>query len=172
MMPLFQSVEQIDGNQAVIARRRYGLIEVVCGELVAVHFRPWPKIVSTAEAEWLGGWRHARHRNDQCLLYYNQPFRHSNFLALKYTVSTWGTSYRTFRRALAVLDEVARIKRTDAIVAEVTNTRISDRFLRRQGWERHLLNSPRRHYIKRFYGKYANLLPTSDAPIAVLPTSF
>ena len=48
---------------------------------------------------------------DRCLLYYNQPRRMPNFLALKYVVSTSGTSYRTFRAALAALDAIAEMKR-------------------------------------------------------------
>ena len=53
-----------------------------------------------------------------------------------------------------MLDEIARIKGTDAIVAELSNLRISDRLARRWGWEPHVPSSRRRHYIKRFYGSY------------------
>jgi hypothetical protein len=53
-----------------------------------------------------------------------------------------------------VLDEIARIKQTDAIVCDVRNARISDRLLRRWGWESHVPQSRRRHFIKRFYGEY------------------
>ena len=56
--------------------------------------------------------------------------------------------------ALLVLDEIAKLKRTDAIVCEVSNWRISDRLLTRWGWESHLGESRRRHFIKRFYGDY------------------
>jgi hypothetical protein len=80
-----------------------------------------------------------------------------NFLALKYLVSSMGTSFRTVRATLHVLDRIAEIKRTDAIVTEVTNFRISERALRRLGWERHLYGSKRRHYIKRFYGDYSSI---------------
>ena len=55
---------------------------------------------------------------------------------------------------LVILDEIARLKGTDAIVAEVRNLRISERLLRRWGWESHMPTSRRRHYIKRFYGTY------------------
>jgi hypothetical protein len=55
---------------------------------------------------------------------------------------------------LIVLDEIARLKGSDAIVAEVRNLRISNRLLHRWGWESHLPTSRRRHYIKRFYGSY------------------
>jgi len=87
-------------------------------------------------------------------LYYNQPCRHRRFLALKYIISGYGATFRTFRSALIILDEIARLKRTDAIVAEVRNLRISDRLLARWGWESHMPTSRRRHFIKRFYGSY------------------
>ena len=58
------------------------------------------------------------------------------------------------RRSLIVLDEVARIKNADAIITEVTNCRITDKLMARFGWEPHLPNSRRRHFIRRFYGKF------------------
>ncbi len=154
MTKLFETVRNIPKHCDVIARRPYGVIEVTEGRFEAIHLRPWPKIISVVEANWLGGWQHGRWKKDQCLLYYNQPMGHPNFLALKYTVSSLGTTYKTFRRTLQVLDEVARIKQTDAIVAEVTNHRLSDRFMKRMGWEQHLLHKKGRHYIKRFYGEF------------------
>jgi hypothetical protein len=81
-------------------------------------------------------------------------------LALSYIVSSGDTSLASVQRALAILDEIARIKQSDAIVCEITGPRLSDRILCREGWERHLPQSPRRHYIKRFYGKY----PTHSLP--------
>ena len=46
-----------------------------------------------------------------------------NFLALRYVVSTPGTSYRTFRAALTALDAIAALKRVDAIVCDAANIR-------------------------------------------------
>jgi hypothetical protein len=51
------------------------------------------------------------------------------------------------------------IKRSDALLCDVLNERISDRLLQRWGWERHVLDSPRRHHIKRFYGEYPPAQP-------------
>jgi hypothetical protein len=59
--------------------------------------------------------------------------------------------------SMAVLDEIARIKRSDAILTDAANFRISDRFLRRQGWERHTKARYHRNYIKRFYGEYSTV---------------
>jgi hypothetical protein len=91
---------------------------------------------------------------DRCLLYYNQPRRFSNFLALKYIVSTHGTTYATFRTALITLDQIAELKRTDAILCDAANSRLSDRLFRRFGWEPHKPQRWRRNFIKRFYGAY------------------
>ena len=63
----------------------------------------------------------------------------------------------TMLGALAVLDEIARIKQSDAILTDAANFRISDRFLRRQGWERHTKARYHRNYIKRFYGEYSRV---------------
>lgn len=151
---MFGTVVNLNEGREAIRDNRYGVIEVEDERFRRIKFRGWPKMISASEALWLGGWQHKRQKRNQCRLFYNQPLSSSNFLALKYIVSTLGTSYATFRGALVILDEVARIKRTNAIVCEVTNGRISDRLLTRFGWERHLESSRRRHFIRRFYGAY------------------
>jgi hypothetical protein len=138
----------------LLRRRRYGVIEIRAGNLERIVLPPWPKIVSLPEVWWLGGGEHAHGAGDRCRLYYNQPWSCPNFLALKYVVSSYQASFATVRRAAQVLDEIARLKRTDAIVCEASNLRISARLLARWGWERHCPGSRRRHYIKRFYGVY------------------
>ncbi len=77
-----------------------------------------------------------------------------NFLALKYVVSTPGTSYRTFRASLKALDAIAALKQIDAIVCDAANARLSDRFMARQGWEPHKPQRWHRNYIRRYYGEY------------------
>ena len=154
MFGLFDSINDLLESKEVVRRRRYGVIEVVGSELISVSFRPWPKMISVAEIGWFGAAAHRKKEADRCVLYYNQPIQSSNYLALKYVVSNHGTSYKTFRKCLVVFDQIAWIKRTDALVCEASNLRISDRFMKRQGWERHMESSSRRHYIKRFYGEY------------------
>ena len=114
--PIETIVDFENGRERVRARR-YGVIENVAGELRAVHLRPWPKLVSLTEF-WplLGPRYHSGGAPDRCLLYYNQPRRMPNFLALRYVVSTSGTSYRTFRGALVALDAIAELKGIDAVV--------------------------------------------------------
>ena len=154
-MPLFHDqVTNLDQGKEKIRSRRFGVIEVVDETFRRIRFRPWPKMISSVEANWLGGWRHQNRKLNRCLLYYNQPLGSAGSLALKYVQSSLGTSYATFRGALVLLDEVAKIKNSCAIVAEVTNSKISERFILRQGWEPHLEHSRYRHIIRRFYGEY------------------
>jgi len=156
-MALFEVVVDLQAQAVVLRKRRYGVIVADQGQLVKIVLRPWPKLISVAEILLWGDRYHEQKQDNRCWLYYNQPFRHSSFLALKYVISGRGATLRTLRRCLTVLDEVARIKNTDAIVCEASNVRISDRLLRRWGWEPHVPSSRRRHFIKRFYGIY----PTS-----------
>ena len=65
-----------------------------------------------------------------------------------------GTSYATFRKALATLDQIAEIKRSDALLCDASSQRLSERFLQRMGWEPHAPRWGHRNYIRRFYGVY------------------
>jgi hypothetical protein len=144
------------GRESICARR-YGVIETAAGRLQAIHFRRWPKIASWPELLPLGARYHCRGAADRCLLYYNQPRRLPNYLALRYVVSTVGTSYATFRAALRALDRVAAIKLIDAIVCDAGNIRLSDRLMTRLGWESHKPQRWHRNYIRRFYGVYPEI---------------
>lgn len=161
-MRLFDQESDLSDPFGKIFNRSYGIIVVEAGEFSAIKFKPWPKIISTWEVGLSGQRVHQSGRClDRCLLYYNQPLFHRRYLALKYVVSRRGTSFRSFRLATQILDEVARIKRSDAIVCEVTNPSISNRLMKRWGWERHLTDQSARHFIKRFYGEYPAPLPGS-----------
>jgi hypothetical protein len=144
-----------------LRRGRYGVIETRDGRLVSICLRTWPKIATTLEANLSGNHCHRGRPGDRCRLYYNQPRSFPNFLALKYVVSQRDCTLATFRRALEVLDEVARVKRTDAILCDAWNLRISDRLLARWGWKPHKPTRWHRHFIKRFYGVY----PTERAEV-------
>lgn len=155
MFNWFDSETDLTDPLRKIFSRAYGTIVVQQQSFQSIRFKPWPKLISYHGVQHQEKQKHqADNSDDTCLLYYNQPFFHKNFLALKYIISHRGTSFRTFRLAVRILDEVARIKRSDALVCEVTNQRISDRLLTRWGWEEHLQESRGRHFIKRFYGEY------------------
>ncbi len=153
-MPLFETITDLQEGAEVLQRRRYGVIEMLDDQLVGVHLRPWPKLVSLPEVWFLGNRYHRLKRGNRCWLYYNQPLGHSAFLTITYGVSRRDTSLRAVRGALRVLDEIARIKDSNAILCEVSNARISDRLLARWGWQSHVEGSWRRHFIKRFYGEF------------------
>ncbi len=153
-MPLWETVIDLEAHADVIRRRRYGVIEAREGRVTSIRFRPLPKWVTLPQAIVFGPRRHRRWSADCCRLYFNQPRRFANFLALPYMVSGCGTRLATIYAALAALDEVARIKRSDAILADVQNDRIGPRLLERHGWQPHAPSRRHRNYIKRFYGEY------------------
>jgi hypothetical protein len=154
-MPLFSFITDLGRNAETLRRKRYGVIEVRDGRFYCVHLRPWPKILVGPEVVWFGKWWHQSRGGDRLLLYYNQPLRFSNFLVLAYAVSHRATSMRSVRVGLETLEEIARLKRSDAMLCDLSNWRISARFMRRWGCEPHCPAAWwHRHFIKRFYGKY------------------
>ena len=157
MTGMFRTVLDVDTDQDLLKHRAYGVIEVCNQRLKAIHLRPYPKLISVAEIQWSKLWKKqvsGHSVKDRVLLYYNQPMLHRNFLALKYFVSDHQSTLSSIAVSLSVLDFIAQIKRTDAIVTQITNDRIQDRHLQHFGWEEHLLESRGRHWIKRFYGEY------------------
>lgn len=154
MDPLFETAVDLDRDAGMLRRRRYGVIEAAEGTFRRVLLRPFPKLVSAAEVFLLGPWYHRHRCADRCLLFYNQPRRFPNFLAVTYVVSGRGTRFGTVRRALEALDRIAEIKGTDALLCDVANWRISRKMLARWGWQPHCPSRWHRHYIKRFYGVY------------------
>jgi len=149
-----ESVYDVKAQQETLRRRRYGVIEAANGKLVRIQLRPWPKFGSLLEAQWVKATKSRRHRRDICRLFYNEPISHPGFLTLAFVESSLNTSAKTVFATLSVLDQIAYLKNANAIVAEVSNKRISDRALKHWGWEQHLEHKPQRHWIKRFYGTY------------------
>jgi hypothetical protein len=161
--PLFQTITDLTAGAEELRARRYGVIEAQDGHFYRVRLRPFPKIGSVPEILLLGDAYHRLVGGDRCLLYYNQPRRHSNFLAVKYLVSARGTRLATVQRALEVLDEIARLKRVDALLCDVANWRLSTAIMTRWGWEPHCPSRWHRHFIRRFYGEYP--LPAEWIPL-------
>lgn len=165
MPPLFEMVTNLCEGAETLRRRSYGVIEAADGRFCRVVLRPFPKLVSLPDVLVLGRWRHQRTCGDRSLLYYNQPRRCRNFLAVTYVVSSKGTSCATLKRLLEALDEIARLKQSDALVCDVSNGRLSRQVLARLGWEPHCPSRWHRHYIRRFYGTYPEV-PAWIAPSA------
>jgi hypothetical protein len=153
-MPLFQTITDPIKDAEIVRRRTHGMIEVVDGLFARIVLRPLPKMISIPEVWLLGQWKHRHQPGDRVRLYYDQPWRFPNFLTAKYAESARNTSLRSIDRAMAVLDEIARIKRSDALLCDATNSRITADVARRWGWEPHCQSGWRRHFIKRFYGVY------------------
>ncbi len=142
-------------QSVVLAGRRYGSIVTRQGRLHAIYGRWWPHFGSMLQMLWDVNVRNVT--ADHCELYYHQSFSSPGFLTLSYVHSGYATSVSTLYAAGLVLDEVARLRGAKAIVSQVTNSRISDRVLERWGWEKHCLDWPGRHFIKRFYGNYPKI---------------
>jgi hypothetical protein len=151
MGPWFESVNDLEEGADVLRRRRYGRIEVQGGRLRRVVLRPYPKLISAPEILLLGGLAHRWRSGDRLWLYYNQPWRFPRFLVLSYAVSGRRTGYASLARGLAVLDQLARLKQSDAILCDVGNWRISTRAMARFGYVPHCPSPWHRHYIKRLY---------------------
>jgi hypothetical protein len=154
MFGLFQTVVDPIAQAESLRRRRFGIIEMVDGRLKAIHLRPWPKQGSIFEAWFWGRWWHRRRGGDRICIYYNQPWGHSNYLALRYMVSTRDCRLATVQGGLAILDEIARLKQSDAILCDASNRRLSERLMARFGWQPLGGKSQGRSFVKRFYGEH------------------
>ncbi|GAB5402307.1 MAG: hypothetical protein Aurels2KO_05380 [Aureliella sp.] len=127
------------------------------GKLAVVRRRWWPYVGNLFQARW--DQKFPSGDPDRCELFYHQPLSSRDFLTLSYVRSTKRTSLSTFYAATLLLDEVARLKGSLAIVCHVTNDRLSNRLLARWGWEQHCEQWSGRHFIKRFYGEYPEIAP-------------
>ncbi len=138
-------------QRAAIRRWRRGRITMRGGRLVSLAPRRWTLPTSIARVWWQQRFRPGD--VDQCLLDYRSS-RLGGFIVLDFVQSGPATQLDTFRGACQLLDEVARIREAVAIVAHVSTTAISDRLLRRWGWQPHAHGLGGRHWIKRFYDGY------------------
>lgn len=148
-MPLFETVTRPTDAADVLRRRRYGVIETVDGRLAHIRLRPYPKRVSALGTRLVAPLRRRLRRGNRCRLYFNQPRGYANFLNLQYVETTCDADYATLRRALTVLDELARLKDVDALLCDAANVRLTDRFLARLGWTPHAPMPGHRNFIKR-----------------------
>ena len=78
-------------------------------------------------------------------------------MVLEFVQSGPSTQLATFCGACQILDEVAKLRHSVAILAHVSTNAITDRLLRRWGWEPHAGNLAGRHWIKRFYDGYPDI---------------
>lgn len=161
-------VTDLDRDASLVRRQSYGTIEAAGGTFEQLSFRRWPKFVWLPEQRLLGGWLHRRRTEDRCRLYYDQPRRFPGFLAVKYIQSGQGTSLATVLAALAALEQVARLKQSDALLCDVANPRITPRVMQRFGWEPHAPSLWHHNYIRRYYGNYEPTTLRAAATTAML----
>ncbi|MCR4415437.1 MAG: hypothetical protein NUV77_23760 [Thermoguttaceae bacterium] len=147
----YEPVTDFAKGAETIRRWRSGVIDCRDGRFHHVGLRLLPKLAAAPDIRLLGNWRHRWWPGDRCLLYYHQPWRFRNFLVLQYIVSSREATLGTLARAMETLDEVARLKQSDAILCDVANWRISDRVMLRCGFEPHCPSRWHRHFIKRMY---------------------
>ncbi len=159
-----RKITDLTANVALVRRARYGVIECVDGEFFSLRLRCWPTVVASDEVRLWGPLRRHFDARDRCRLFYNQPLGQASFLALSYALSGRGCRLATLVKALAMLDEIAAIKRTDAIVMQAWNPRLTARNLARYGWAPHTADPRGRHFIKRFYGEDPPSIVAQDEP--------
>lgn len=161
---LFRSIDNLSAQRDALRCVRYGMIEIAGRRFSRIVLRPWPKLVSILGLRLVGRWGLDRLPGDCVRLYYSQPLGTPSYLALNYIQSGREAVWADICRSLAVLDGVARLKRSDAIVCDVTNPRLSARLMRRLGWEPLSRGRWHRCYVRRFYGRYpAEASPTAAA---------
>lgn len=148
-------VTQIASMGALLRRRKLGRIVIQDGRLQAVYGRWWPYYADIFQARVDAAFRTVR--PDRCELFYHSAQATDGFLSLDYLRAGPSTSLGSLYGATLVLDEIARLKQSLAIVAHVTNERITDRLLERLGWQAHCLQWKGRHFIKRFYGDFPSI---------------
>jgi len=135
-----------------LRRWRCGRIVMRNGQLLRIERRFALGNVSVARVWWEG--RLSRADDSMLWLDYRQPVGMPAFLTLDYVRGGRRAGYRSLIGASRVLDEIARLRKVQAIVTHVCSASISDRFLQRLGWRRHLQHWSGRHWIRRFYDGY------------------
>ncbi len=137
----------VEENADRIRLWNYGELELFDGNLLRIYPRWWPRIAS----EW-ESFRDSTNRSlptDFCRAYYAFPRRAPGFMSVLYARSGPNTQYKTLYRAVVVMDEIARLRGSDAIVCQTINLRASERLMNRWGYVRHALALGDNHYIKR-----------------------
>ncbi len=122
-------VTQLCSDAARLQRWRAGRIVTADGRMQFIQRRWLPYRASRLRVWWDRARRPLRTR--QCELYYHHRWANADFLVLGYVHSHPAASLASFYCATLVLDEIARLKGSHAIVTEVSNARLSDRLLER-----------------------------------------
>ena len=140
-------VHAIDENADSLRSWRYGEIELSDGKLVAIYPRWWPRLGSRWES-----YQDSYNRKlpvDVCRVYYSFPLRAPGYMSVLYAHSGPNTRYKTIRRAVLVVDAIAVLNSSNAIICQIINERGTERLMKRWGYVRHATSLGDNHYIKR-----------------------
>ena len=140
-------VHAIDENADSLRSWRYGEIELSDGKLVAIYPRWWPRLGSRWES-----YQDSYNRKlpvDVCRVYYSFPLRAPGYMSVLYAHSGSSTRYKTIRRAVLVIDAIAVLNSSNAIICQIINERGTERLMKRWGYVRHATSLGDNHYIKR-----------------------
>jgi hypothetical protein len=151
------AVDQESGVAVKAAASTCGRIVSLWGRVERIEARKIPHWGSRLQSLWDS--RFPAMIADRCEIYYHLTSGAPAYLTLSYLRTSRSTRYATIHVGLLALDEVAKRLGVNAIVCHVTNQAISDRLMKRLGWQRHCLHWKGRHFIKRFYGEYPTLDP-------------
>jgi hypothetical protein len=136
-----------DLDSAIASLGRWGVIEVD-GEISAtVRNRRLPSLPSLWD-QWLDTrWR--RLPENRVRIYFNHSRSSPDFLVLAYAQAGPNTRPGTLRKALSILERIAKQKQLQAIVCHATHVKLSDRVMRYFGYERHAMHLRGKHFIRR-----------------------
>ena len=140
-------VHAIEENPDKLRSWRYGEIELADGKLVAIYPRWWPRVGSQWES-----YRESYNRTlqaDFCRAYYAFPRRAPGYMSVLYARSGPNTRYKTILSAVSIMDEIAILNNSNAIVCQIISERGTERLMKRWGYVRHAASLGDNHYIKR-----------------------
>ena len=70
-------------------------------------------------------------------------------MSVLYARSGPDTQYKTLLRAVSIMDEIATLSNSNAIVCQMISERGTERLMQRWGYVRHATSLGDNHYIKR-----------------------
>ena len=141
-------IVSLQNEQERIRTCRYGEVVLRGAHLEAIYPRWWPRIASQ--------WDVVRDdyvrtlAPDECRFFYSFPRSSPGFMTLNYALTGPSTRYQTIRRAVGIADDIAAIKKANAIVCQAFNKRVTESIMNRWGYVRHAAGLGDNHYIKRF----------------------
>ena len=140
-------VYSVEENAEKVSSWRYGEIELANGRLNAIYPRWWPRMGSLWESRWDNFYRTMP--ADHCIAYYAFPHSAPGYMSVLYARSGPNTQYKTVYSAVSTMDQIAKLRNSNAIVCQMVSQRGTERLMNRWGYVRHATSLGDNHYIKR-----------------------